>query len=362
MTASNSILEHLKEYADRNYMIAIAKEHGKQSTVLLTELVDAIKNIYERIPPEEIETTLIVCIPANGQLTNHDKVETVTNLIDIIRMEYIFYESTPIIIELKSNGEFILFRDETGDFDCSEVSKRGIVYQYSNRTEFFYINETQCEVPNVHPIFASLFSIPTFFHLEDAFVSYRARYITHSKCPIFSQVWYGGPTSDRLFLKAGPESDMRKSLWNFLSITFSEADVEEEHLVDDRHPVDISVRWMFTNRIALIEIKWLGKSMSDAGTITANYTDGRARDGAQQLADYIDWKYSNSEVQIIRGYLVVIDGRRKSLTPDMTTIGKDNGMHFRDIEIDYEDKDYHNTRHDFKNPIRMFAEPICRDY
>ena len=152
---------------------------------------------------------------------------------------------------------------------------------------------------------------------------------------------------------------MRRSLAQFLDIVLrGTAEVRPEQVVDETHPVDVKVTWMFTNRLALVEIKWLGKSMNDEDNITKVFTDVRARTGAKQLAGYLDWNYAETPLHQSRGYLVVIDGRRKGLNRASTSVSLQNGYWYRDKEITYNPK-FHLVREDFEEPIRMFAEPIC---
>jgi len=63
----------------------------------------------------------------------------------------------------------------------------------------------------------------------------------------------------------------------------------------------VKVTWLFTNRHAIIEVNWLGKSVGASGE-TTNYTDARARSGAGQLADYLDKDKVQAAQKISRGY------------------------------------------------------------
>jgi DNA repair exonuclease SbcCD ATPase subunit len=113
-----------------------------------------------------------------------------------------------------------------------------------------------------------------------------------------------------------------------------------------------------TVRIALIEIKWLGKSRNNA-KITSEYTQARALSGASQLADYLDMNKVQAPTHKTRGYLVIIDGRRAKLKKQTDRVNVLDGMKYAGIEISYNPR-YHDHRTDFELPVRMFAEPICR--
>jgi hypothetical protein len=162
-----------------------------------------------------------------------------------------------------------------------------------------------------------------------------------------------------MFFRSKPERKMRQSLTQYLKIRLrGNIEVRPEQVVDESHPVDIKVTWFLSNRLALIEIKWLGKSRN-ARSLTTSYSIGRARKGARQLADYIDGNASQAPIHVSRGYLVVIDGRRYGLNINVASVNHKRGMYYANSEISYNPK-FHKLRPDFEEPIRMFAEPICR--
>ena len=117
---------------------------------------------------------------------------------------------------------------------------------------------------------------------------------------------------------------------------------------------------MLTYHIALIEIKWLGKSLDENGKITTNYSAWRAKQGAKQLADYLDSNRGQVPTHQTIGYLVVIDARRRGLNELSISVNYVNGLFYKDAEVKYS-PEYHRIRNDFERPIRMFVEPICEE-
>jgi len=153
---------------------------------------------------------------------------------------------------------------------------------------------------------------------------------------------------------------MRNSLEQHLRSSLrGDVEIRPEQVVDEGNPVDIKVTWQFSNRLALIEIKWLGKSKNSEDQITAKYYDKRAREGAEQLADYLERNKPRASVHITRGYLVIIDGRRYRMSDDAEAINQINGFYYENREVEFDPK-FHEVRRDFEPPIRMFVEPICR--
>jgi len=119
---------------------------------------------------------------------------------------------------------------------------------------------------NPHKItHVSIFARPTFRSLSDALENYKWHLIRTSRCETFSRTWNGDKDSHRLFFVNKPEATKRKSLVQYLHIILSGATVLPEVNVDESHPVDVQVSWAFTNKLAIIEIKWMGNSLTAKG-------------------------------------------------------------------------------------------------
>ena len=137
----------------------------------------------------------------------------------------------------------------------------------------------------------------------------------------------------------------------------SEAQVRPEQNVNDKEPVDIFIQWYMSQHLALIEVKWMGRS-HNGEKITTDYGESRANDGAKQLADYLDENYRTAPLHSARGYLVVFDARRGNITADTRNISRPDGLKFEHREITC-DPAYHVKRVDFEVPVRFFCEPKC---
>jgi hypothetical protein len=238
--------------------------------------------------------------------------------------------------------------------DVSGLANDAVVYLYRGRQEWFYAKERSAVVDKVSPTYASNFALPIFAELHGALHHYQTRSIRHSSCPIFSGCWYD---DKRIFFRNGPEHWMRDSLTKFLHDHMrGDVEIHPEQNVDTSKPVDIKVTWFNSNRLALIEIKWLGKARTDK-KITVEYTESRARKGAKQLADYLDKNKPYSSIQVTRGYLVVIDARRAKTDLSTAAVTADDGLKYASLEVSYSPA-FHDTRTDFEVPFRMFAEPV----
>lgn len=350
-------IDKLNLIVETLYVAVVSRAFGSDGTLALRHLLSMIRTVYVHVDPELTQGTLVIFKPIadSNLIDRYGQPATFRDLTNLCQT-YDMHSGNCSLMVQAGNGDYLLWQDVA--VDCAELSATGIVYQYARRNESFVVQGADTPVINPCTTFASVFAIPTFGELSDALENYSTRAIRFSSCPIFSECWHSGPRSDRIFFRPGPEETMRNSLTYYLKTVLPDAEVRPEQVVDDSHPVDIKVTWMLTSKLALIEIKWLGKSLNDDGNFVT-YTDARAREGAQQLNDYLDGNQQQAPAHTTMGYLVVIDGRRYGLNPASTSVNAANGGHYRNQEIAY-NPEFHTLRADFARPIRMFAEPICR--
>ena len=345
--------EITEEFICNQYMTKIIAAYGDDGIATLRSVMDYLKRLYQFLEAELIHGLLVVYKSIDNESIINPEWASILDFA-YINQEGPFEASSTLNIECCSDGTVKYKRDV--ELDLDELSQRAIVYLYKNRQDTFHIKGNAEKVINPCPAFASLFCIPTYSLLKDALEYYKRKNIRTSNCPIFSECWYGGKDGPRLFFKQRPESTMRRSLNNFLDNVLRNAAVDQEHVVDESHPVDIFVTWIGNNRRALIEIKWLGQSVDEDGKEKTGYSESRANSGAEQLTIYIDAEHRRLALHNKRGYLVIIDGRRKGLSEGCTTLELKNGFWYQDKDIKF-DPAFHKQRRDFEEPIRMFAEP-----
>lgn len=159
---------------------------------------------------------------------------------------------------------------------------------------------------------------------------------------------------------------MRDSLIQALQLVLRDANARPEHNTDETKPVDIRVEWFASGASALIEVKWLGRSTAKPRKPTPQitYTDygpGRAQEGANQLADYLDREARHTSSTATRGYLVVFDARRKDIQGATDALEKDSAMYFANDVLQF-DPDHAKSRDDFADPVRFFLNPRMSDF
>lgn len=328
----------------------VYKRYGREGTRALREILAFLPRLYAYIDPETVTAGLVVfrtltagAVPA--ALT--DLKPKFVRRLDVLPQTI----QGSVALEVLDDGVNVWPVPTCGGA-C--LSADAVVYTFSGTHEAVVVDATEYRLPNPDPAHASVFARPTFSSLRDALERYARSMARVSSCMLLGEAW---ADASRLFVKRLAEREMRRSLHQYLMCVLRDADVQPEQNVDESHPVDITVRWVLSNRTAIIEIKWLGKSLHE-GRITVTHADQRARDGAQQLAEYLDAQRTSVPSRIVRGYLVVFDARRRGLNERSTTVSRPNGLYYADREITY-DPAYHHARPDFEEPVRMFIEPVC---
>lgn len=345
-------VDAMRRIAERVFVADVYRAFGQPGTESLRELIGFVIRLYAHLDPSAATGTIYVfrAIPGTAPLPNDVIGGQVTTERRIDRLPRT--ASQVLVIEMLDGGGIRFW--ENASLNEAVVSASALLYRYRAEQEHFVIKGTDHVIDNPAAIHASIFARPTFTSLRDAIQDYGARKARVATCRILRDVW---DDDQRLFLRTKPERVMRDSLAEHLMTVLRDAEVRPEQNVDESHPVDIKATWTFTERLALIEIKWVGKSRT-AGAVTVTYADARANAGAEQLADYLDSNRTAAPSRETRGYLVVFDARRRGLVDSSTTISRDDGFHYERRELVYVPA-YHEGRIDFEAPIRIFLEPIC---
>jgi hypothetical protein len=258
------------------------------------------------------------------------------------------------LLELLASGT--VRRWLLADVDSTQLARFAVLYTYNAGTETLRAGQRTCEIPNLSPQASpSAFARPTFLNLEDALDKYRQHVARTAQCPHLKKTLFD---TRRLYWKARPEEEMRRSLFQYLyNVLSGDAEIRPEQVMDESHPVDIKVTWNFVNRLAIIEIKWIGDSRNEDASPATSYRDARAKSGAKQLAEYLDANRALTPTYHTKGYLVVFDARRAGLGPGIDKVSRNDGFFYENKEIQY-DPEHHKERPDFAEPMRLFVEPI----
>ena len=351
MISDEKEINFFKGIVHDQYYIMIREDYGSDGFKRLTLLTDAIDKIYRHLNFSSFSRIIIY--------SAFEPASFLENIQDANPVKYNLFQNLSqlsgdhLTIEVRENLDLYVSSEFIPDITI--IKSNAIVYQWENFEEVI-LGKTEQRPLRTNLYADSYFAIPTYKKLDVALENYKVRFARVSYCPYLKDIWFN---NDRIYFKAGPEDLMRDSLLNFLYGQLRDAEVRPEQNMDASHPVDIKITWTLTNRLAVIEIKWLGRSLNNSGdNLTQNYTQARAVRGADQLKDYLDSNKSFAPDKITIGYLVVFDGRRWRTDPIIDSISQDNADYYKNREIDY-DPDYSITRADFAKPVRFFMEANC---
>jgi hypothetical protein len=342
-------LDKMKQIQAQLFTFAAHAMFGDLGTDALRCLMSGITQIHARLDPSLRSKPLALFVDATLQPSVVAGAVTHVNMLSNITDEL----TAASLGRLCSNGSIEITPLNLATLTA--LSATSVVYLLDAGSEKFIIGGKPYQVPNPLPGYPSVFCKPTFSNLHSALNDYKVRHAAHTTCYLLQDAWHD---DKRWWFKAKPESTMRRSLTQYLRGVLRDANVKPEQNVDESHPVDIHVQFTSTAQHAIIEIKWLGRSVNtETGEEATAYTKSRAIDGAKQLADYIDKTVQSSPHYGARGYLVVFDGRRKGLRIGMEALDQADALDYKEKDITYS-PDYAVTRSDFHPPIRMYLHPV----
>lgn len=357
-------LENVQALASEAYIPRAEAAFGAVGAERIRSLLNSIKLIYQRFPPEALEGTLTVVagVSATPQLPLIQQFGQVSKSNSSAEVGAFLKENAArraCVVEVLTDGSY---RHLALDSDVApqQLSQAALVYHLDADSERILAKDHDVQIPRISSVLRSNFAAPTLQSLEEALKRYSG-VAAETKCAILKDVWVGGVDGPRLVLVNKPESIMRDSLITALGYLLSDVTVRPEHNTDETKPVDIVVNWFASGAHALIEVKWLGRSIAVPTKPRPNptYTDyhqARAQEGAKQLADYLDREVRHTDAIVTKGYLVVFDARRKSVKGADDALAAPDATAFANVELAYA-PDYSSLRSDFATPVRFFMKP-----
>lgn len=345
--------EHLAEMASRDPLVHAKNELGAPGAAMVARLVQRVRSVYKVLSPEALTVGMTIVEPldpagiaANDAIVQGRQLAALSEIPDHFRTE--------LTLVPLPNGQF---RGEATVHGPDRLDPTdAIFHRDANGQERILVGGREF-VPNNPTDSPSAFSVPTFSTLEETLRRFAVDCARHGTIGELRAAWR---SNQRLMFHPSPEATMRRSLEVFLIASLREVreiDIRPETPVDESHPIDIRVVFTHTNRTALIEIKWMGDSADEAGGTHVKHRDARAKSGAQQLADYLDSDRPRSTGHQVIGFLVVLDARRRGITPQTATVTTAQGMFYEHREVEFQPEIL--ARPDFATPIRMFMEPVC---
>jgi hypothetical protein len=331
------------------YAAGIEAQYGSVGIARLRAICLALGHIHEALAYEMLTRglTVFATLDHDARPLGSDDVMTVT------ASQLSALVTGAATIQVIASGELLL---QTALRDPIELSVTAVVYHYTDK-DYFVVDGRLQPVTNITN-FPSMWGVPTFFDLDDALEHYRDSIAMTCSCPILQTAWHD-PNRRWIFINK-PEDTLQQSLTSYLRMTLrthKRIEIRREQPIGQSRPPDIKVTWTMTNRIALIEVKWMGASVNERNTgISWQPGERDANEGAQQLAEYLDLNADEAPSHQTRGHLVVYDGRRLNIRLDSTALSRDEAYYYVTREVAWE-PDYSVERHDFARPVRFFIRP-----
>jgi len=352
--------ETMAKIAEELYEVHVERVYGKTGVERLRSVIKTVKELYCHRSPQSFSEGLMVfaTLDEKGEPLDPGGSTVLNGVGDVAQL------MPGAIVQVVGDGRLRAWPPATAESE--DLVSSAVVYVFfaarerSAQFEAIALPAGLRTVPNPNG-YPSALAPPTFWNLEDALDYYAANLAARSTCERLREVWALDADDRRLVLRNCPEQVMRESLARHLRSSVRDAKlvrVNEEQNVSETEPIDIQIVWSLTTHIALVEIKWMGKCLNEGGDGLASYThsDGRAREGVGQLANYIDLAYERSPKHEIVGYLVVFDARRRRVTRwEPGPISKEDAWHYARVEIDF--RDSIPDRRDIQPPRRVFLEP-----
>jgi hypothetical protein len=335
--------------AEELFVPQLASAMGSRGTATLKRLLLVVRQVHVAITTERIKQELVVLCALEG---DEPCLEAAfATFAEASALTAYFDGRTTLTVQVSSYGLRVWTSplDELPEYEF-------VAYKYTMpHQEAIFTQHAVYAVP-VIAASPSYFGIPYFLDLKRALDQYGETWIRQSNCEIFDSTWLD---EHRLVFSPAPEAQMRRSLQRHLRSCLREhvaVTVMPEQNVNETRPVDIKVTWAYS-RVALIEIKWLGKSARrGARRATQEHSASRAKAGASQLADYLDLYHKEVPHEEARGYLAVYDARRRNVTLPPSQISESEATYYRYREIDYDAEIL--ARPDFEYPVRFFCEVL----
>jgi hypothetical protein len=329
------------------------------SAAAIATIAKSLKDIYRHFEPAFFSGKFFVVKTLGDQVFQDKPADTVYDKV-------VFLNRTTgnMIAQVFDNGK-ILFWENDEILEPKSFSNT-LIYYYSNNSELLFANGEEINITESQR--GSRYATQ-YEDLMATLKAYGTHKLFYSSCSHFTNSW---DDANRLFFKGGgrgnniPEKFMQQSLYEYLStalvargITIDA--VREYNINGDAtkpKPVDVKLTWREANRVAIIELKFLGTVKPASGAVYV-HEDARANEGLFQLKGYHDNILKDAPTTILKSYLLVIEGRRRNLQAGNTTIGYADGMHFKDVALLIDtDKRYYESIPGFENPIKLFAAPI----
>lgn len=340
MNPENQIVRLLRD----NILMKVQRAYGVKITDDFKSLIEKVQSLYSNIDLAQYSSVVAVLGHTEMGFGTIMKEENVCH-----------YSKETLIVNFLDDDGYV---EVLGKVDVVSLSNNLLVYQWTQKDQISdkFVLKGEIVEYSQEPCTNGLsyFARKTYKNLETALIYYRDNMAIEAKGKALNDAL----RHNRLFFKNAPEALLQEALCEYLMSTLrDQATVKREETVDESHPVDLRITFKSTNHMALIEIKWLGRSINESESgFTANYNVKRANEGAEQLINYIDSNTESFPANATAGYLVVYDLRRnKNTNPSKDKLVRKDADFYRYKELELK-PDYREIRSDYKGTYRLFIK------
>ncbi len=241
--------EQLKALAGKLSVPVATTAFPDQGEDTIRAVLAACRRIFVQLDPTQLQAPVVVFAQATGDtvLDSHSGIQ-VTNLLGLTT-----YTPSGFFLQIDPHTNTMHLWPGHAPLDVEHLRKYGIIFIHDAGNERLLISDQEVSLPRIFSGEQSFFSTPYYADLDDALQYYDSALVRRSQCDILERTWFD---DNRLYLKAGPEDAIQRSLLRFLRQSLrANAEVMREQKVNETDPVDIRVTFQFSNRVALLEIK-----------------------------------------------------------------------------------------------------------
>lgn len=342
-------LAKIRALVARSYVVGIQRQYGDPGIAALRVLAPALDELHEHLAYELLAQGLT----ALTALDRSDRLLPEQRTISVRPEQLPGLVRGAATVQVLHDGAMLLAPEA---MDPIQFSDSAVVYHFNGADHFAIAGEL---IPVVNPTsYPSIWGIPTFFDLQSALEHYRDQIALRCRCDHLIGAWHD--PDRRWLLRNRPESAFQASLHRYLIPSLrghQRIEVRREQPAGGRKPPDIKVTWSLTNRLAYIEVKWMGASIHNTeARISWEPGEVEANRGAEQLVGYLEENLGEAPTHQTMGFLVVFDGRRDGVAYDSEDLTIAQALGYLAREVTYE-PNYSELRHDFAEPLRFFMYP-----
>ncbi|MFI6160315.1 hypothetical protein ACIA59_10240 [Micromonospora haikouensis] len=337
----------MKRLTELSYVTAIEQLRGSAGVSALFDLLERVKQIWRHVPFETMTKGLVFHLP----LQDGSVLERAGGILVDTPSEIAGYKLDGMTLSATPDGRIRMWPGVEEGFD--PLASAGLIYSYVHpgREELFLDGHTWPVPDNGWP--CSL-GVPTYSLLESCLSRYVELTRRPDYCAHIAKSWRD---AKRIGFLPKPEQHLRRSLHLALHYSLEGAVVRQEQRQDETKPVDIEINWWDVRRGAIIEVKWMGRSASEgANEWGTSYDHKRAREGLDQVCDYLDRRYGATPDVPVVGYIFVFDALRENVKVTAESVTAAEGLHYQFEDVEYQPELL--ARPDVGRPFRCFLEPV----